>query len=144
MRNPQRYWKAAFLAPFFWLLGTVAALPQEAAEEAEPLPELGAYWEEENGEFINLRIEAHRYQLYFLVEEQRVQPPVFSQAALFYEGTVKKEKEGRVLLRLSKDGRFLTSPIPVAKPYKFWVRVVLVNPEDKKERKILPRKKLDQ
>lgn len=113
------------------------------AEEDDKMAELGAYIPYLDG-FVNVRIEDYKFRVYFLDGEKEVIDLKFTKGVVAYEGIVKRDVEGRTGLSKSADGKYLVGARRIGVPFRYWVRLLLTDPDDPNKRQRFTRVKLNQ
>ena len=136
------YLNSSLMVVIGLLLPVIASHAEE--DEGEKLPEMGLYFDRSAGNKVNLRIVEKKFRLYFVDNENKILPPEYDSALVHAENVIRKEREGRFILRLSSDGQYLTSPRVVLPPIDYWIRVTLRNAADVARKEALPRARLRQ
>jgi hypothetical protein len=100
---------------------------QTPPTEGDKLPELGHYYKNEKVGTVNLRVVEGNFRIYFVDKEKNIVSPAFKKARLDVELVRNKTHEYTLSLKLSEDGRYLTSTRHTHPPYRYWVRLVLLH-----------------
>lgn len=100
---------------------------QTPPTEGDKLPELGKYFKNEKVGTVNLRVVEGKFRIYFVDKDQNIVSPAFKKARIDVELFRNKTHEYTLSLKLSEDGRYLTSTRRTSPPYRYWVRLVLLD-----------------
>ena len=74
--------------------------------------------------FVNVQVVNSHFQLHFLDAEKKAIEPPFDTGWIRYRSPIKGKKKNAQTLKnkpLSREGMYLTSPIPVQPPHKLFI-----------------------
>ena len=118
----------SFMARSTLLLVLPAILSaQTPPPEGDKLPELGHYYKNKKVGTVNLRVVEGNFRIYFVDKDQNIVRPVYKKAHLDVELLRNKTHEYSLLLKISEDGRYLTSKRHTYPPYRYRVRLVFLD-----------------
>jgi len=100
---------------------------QSPITEGDKLQKLGHYFKNDKVGTVNLRIVEGNFRIYFVDKDQNIVRPFFKKARLDVELFRNKTHEYSLYLKLSENGSYLTSIRHTYPPYRFWVRLVLLD-----------------
>jgi hypothetical protein len=110
---------------FLAFVGLGSVFSQE--QLGEPLPtDLGTTLERESGGFINVRIVAGRFRVYFLDKDSNLVEPVYPAGVIRY--AVKKEYNRKITVNVGQpQGKYYLEGVRViSPPYRYYLTLILV------------------